>query len=409
MKRIAYISFVLAAAIALSSCNLDSGQGVFQMAHNATKKTSYTITDVYGHFTDDGVTKLLISRDGDLWTTWTDDQGRLRGEKVKELTGGTMSPIFINESGELFYAYKESRKDSEYRFASVAYETLVSEEEKDSFDYLTEGTAATPSFSDGPVTKFSSICFDLDTCQIIYGTASGTFYGKIENKSSASSLDVATSGSVDRASIVFGNDAVYSYYEDSDMEATPDDLLITRFSSSSSNTIDRISVDEDNIPMGYDADGGYFITFDGDLYRFDQSADNGFRRVDGGFVSDLRYRTRHTLILSTESGERQVGFIYRNGIYVNEVDSMYPDAKFTTAPRMLSIDNNDNDVISTAYIGKTSYEDETYGTVDRYLYATQNNSFIILELNQLNSSNRYTHYSMTAYEPSRHGQLENYI
>ena len=288
--------------------------------------------------------------------------------------------------------------DDAYLFASVPLATIAEAEAGDGFDYRSGGEALTPSFQGGTVTKFSSINLDLDTCQIIYGSGSQTYYGKIENKGEAEELAITTIGTVDRASIVFGNDAVYSYYEDSDMESAPDDLIITRFNGTAAETIDTISVDEDNIPMGYDPDGDYFITFDGDLYQFDSSADNnnGYTRVDGGFVSDLRYRTGHRMILSTEEGERHVAFIYRNGIYVNEPG-------LDTAPRMLSIDNNDNDIISTTYIGKRA------GTADRYLYATQNNSFIIVELGSLNEDNRYTTYSVSAYSPLTHGQLSEYL
>lgn len=397
MRRPCLIIITLMAV--LSSCNLDSGQGVFQMAHNATKKTEYTITDVYGSYDDNGTMKLLISRDGDLWATWSEAGDReMRAEKLLELTRSTMRPIFVNGSGTLFYAYKENMTDDAYLFASVPLATIAEAEAGDGFDYRSGGEALTPSFQGGTVTKFSSINLDLDTCQIIYGSGSQTYYGKIENKGEAEELAITTIGTVDRASIVFGNDAVYSYYEDSDMESAPDDLIITRFSGTAAETIDTISVDEDNIPMGYDPDGGYFITFDGDLYQFDSSADNnsGYTRVDGGFVSDLRYRTGHRMILSTEEGERHVAFIYRNGIYVNEPG-------LDTAPRMLSIDNNDNDIISTTYIGKRA------GTADRYLYATQNNSFIIVELGSLNEDNRYTTYSVSAYSPLTHGQLAEYL
>lgn len=397
MRRPCLIIITLIAV--LSSCNLDSGQGVFQMAHNATKKTEYTITDVYGSYDDNGTTKLLISRDGDLWATWSEAGDReMRAEKLLELTRSTMRPIFVNGSGTLFYAYKENMTDDAYLFASVPLATIAEAEEGNGFDYRSGGEALSPSFQGGTVTKFSSINLDLDTCQIIYGSGSQTYYGKIENKGEAEELAITTIGTVDRSSIVFGNDAVYSYYEDSDMEDAPDDLIITRFNGTAAETIDTISVDEDNIPMGYDPDGGYFITFDGDLYQFDSSADNnsGYTRVDGGFVSDLRYRTGHHMVLSTEEGERNVAFIYRNGIYVNEPG-------LDTAPRMLSIDNNDNDIISTTYIGKRA------GTADRYLYATQNNSFIIVELGSLNEDNRYTTYSVSAYSPLTHGQLSEYL
>ena len=97
MRRPCLIIITLMAV--LSSCNLDSGQGVFQMAHNATKKTEYTITDVYGSYDDNGTMKLLISRDGDLWATWSEAGDReMRAEKLLELTRSTMRPIFVNDA-----------------------------------------------------------------------------------------------------------------------------------------------------------------------------------------------------------------------------------------------------------------------------------------------------------------------
>ena len=101
---------------------------------------------------------------------------------------------------------------------------------------------------------------------------------------------------------------------------------------------------------------------------------------------------------SPDKGYRRLNDDLRHdyGIYVNEPG-------LDTAPRMLSIDNNDNDIISTTYIGKRA------GTADRYLYATQNNSFIIVELGSLNEDNRYTTYSVSAYSPLTHGQLAEYL
>ena len=129
MRRQGTTIMILALIAALTSCNLDSGQGVFQMAHNATKKTEYTITDVYGSYDDNGTAKLLVSRDGDLWSTWSEQgDSEMRAEKLMELTLSTMRPIFVNGSGTLFYAYKENMTDEAYRFASVSLSTIAEEE-----------------------------------------------------------------------------------------------------------------------------------------------------------------------------------------------------------------------------------------------------------------------------------------
>ena len=389
--------------ILLSSCNLDSNQGVLQMAYNATHKTGYTITDVYGTY--DSGTKVLMNRDHDLWYATTDGN-ELKQVKVKDLTRSMVTPIFINESGTLFYAYREDSR-SDFRFGSASIEDIAGE----SFSFI-ENLNVEGSELEG-ITKFYSTNLNLDECLIVYGTDKETYYCKITDKRTASSFSL--SGSVNlttnlkdidtRAATIFGTDALFVYYEDSDLENTPDKLAVIRVDGSSAEAV-TLGVDEDNIPMGYD--GGYFITFDGDLYQFSES-NNGYDRI-GGFVSDLRYRINHRLVLSNDDPDRNVGFMYRNGVYVRE------DNDNNVRPRILSIDNNDNDIISTSYIGhtETTKGEETY---DRYLYATQNNSFIILEvgpgtLNSSGSNPRYEYQvddsMLQQYNPRVHGDISQY-
>ena len=394
MKKINMLLITLI-MILLSSCNLDSNQGVLQMAYNATHKTGYTITDVYGTY--DNGTKVLMNRDHDLWYATTEGN-ELRQVKVKDLTRSMVTPIFINESGN-------SR--SEFRFGSASIEEIMSE--NFSFiDNLNEEGAELQG-----ITKFYSTNLNLDECLIVYGTDKETYYCKITDKRTASSLSF--SGKVNlttnledidtRAATIFGTDALFVYYEDSDLENTPDKLAVIRVDGTSPEAV-TLGVDEDNIPMGYD--GGYFITFDGDLYQFSES-NNGYDRI-GGFVSDLRYRINHRLVLANDDPDRNVGFMYRNGVYVREVNDN------NVRPRILSIDNNDNDIISTSYIGhtETTKGEETY---DRYLYATQNNSFIILEvgpgtLNSSGSNPRYEYQvddsMLQQYNPRVHGDISQY-
>ena len=395
MKKINMLLITLI-MILLASCNLDSNQGVLQMAYNATHKTGYTITDVYGTY--DNGTKVLMNRDHDLWYATTEGN-ELRQVKVKDLTRSMVTPIFINESGTLFYAYREDSR-SEFRFGSASIED-ISSENFSFIDNLNQEDAELQG-----ITKFYSTNLNLDECLIVYGTDKETYYCKITDKRTASSLSLSgevgptnlkdhAGNAIDtRAATIFGTDALFVYYEDSDLENTPDKLAVIRVDDSGSSAeAVTLGVDEDNIPMGYD--GGYFITFDGDLYQFSDS-NNGYDRI-GGFVSDLRYRINHRLVLSNDDPDRNVGFMYRNGVYVREVNDN------NVRPRILSIDNNDNDIISTTYIGKRA------GTADRYLYATQNNSFIIVELGSLNEDNRYTTYSVSAYSPLTHGQLAEYL
>ena len=402
MKKINMLLITLI-MILLSSCNLDSNQGVLQMAYNATHKTGYTITDVYGTY--ESGTKVLMNRDHDLWYATTEGN-ELRQVKVKDLTRSMVSPIFINESGTLFYAYREDSR-SEFRFGSASIEKIESE----SFSFIDNLNQDSAELQG--ITKFYSTNLNLDECLIVYGTDKETNYCKITDKRTASSLSLSDSVNLTtnlkdidtRAATIFGTDALFVYYEDSDLENTPDKLAVIRVDGSSAEAV-TLGVDEDNIPMGYD--GEYFITFDGDLYQFSES-NNGYDRI-GGFVSDLRYRINHRLVLSNDDPDRNVGFMYRNGVYVREVNDN------NVRPRILSIDNNDNDIISTSYIGRTETTkgEETY---DRYLYATQNNSFIILEvgpgtLNSSGSNPRYEYQvddsMLQQYNPRVHGEISQY-
>ena len=407
MKKINMLLITLI-MILLASCNLDSNQGVLQMAYNATHKTGYTITDVYGTY--DNGTKVLMNRDHDLWYATTEGN-ELRQVKVKDLTRSMVTPIFINESGTLFYAYREDSR-SEFRFGSASIEE-ISSESFSFIDNLNEEGAELQG-----ITKFYSTNLNLDECLIVYGTDKETNYCKITDKRTASSLSLSgevgltnlkdhAGNAIDtRAATIFGTDALFVYYEDSDLENTPDKLAVIRVDGTSPEAV-TLGVDEDNIPMGYD--GGYFITFDGDLYQFNDQSNNGYDRI-GGFVSDLRYRINHRLVLSNDDQDRNVGFMYRNGVYVREVNDN------NVRPRILSIDNNDNDIISTSYIGhtETTKGEETY---DRYLYATQNNSFIILEvgpgtLNSSGSNPRYEYQvddsMLQQYNPHVHGDISQY-
>ncbi len=403
MRRTAILLIMLLAAL-LASCNLDSNQGVLQMAFNATHKTSYTIIDVYGAYdNDDNGTKVLINRDWDLWYVETDGNDLVQ-HKVKDLTQGAVTPIFINGNGTLFYAYRPEHTGP-FSFGSASIDDIAS----DDFDF--SGSTSDSAELQG-ITKFDCVNLNLDECLIIWGTDENTYYKKIENKSSQTSFSL--SGSVDITTLstksgtsvntkgvtIFGTDALFAYYEDSDLDNTPNQLAVIRIVNGVPEAI-TLGVDEDNIPMG--SDNGYFITYDGDLYQFNTS-ENGYGRISG-FVSDLRYRINHRLVLSNE-GDRAVGFIYRNGVYVRE------NTADNVRPKVLSIDNNDNDIISASYIGHSTAQDGD----DWYLFATQNNSFIILEVGPGTLNDEGTRYNYTvsdsmlqSYEPQIHGQLSAYI
>ena len=403
MKKITVISIILITAL-LASCNLDSNQGVMQMAFNATHKTSYTIIDVYGAY--DNGTKILMNRDGDLWYAETVDNNIVQ-HKVKDLTQDSVTPIFINSDGTLFYAYRPERKEA-FSFGSANINEIA-DENFDFSKHLTESAELEN------ITKFDPVNLNLDECLIIWGTDDATYYSKIENKASVSSFSLSSVPLVDitsftgrnidsRGVIIFGTDALFTYYEDSDLENTPDQLAVIRIVDGQPEAI-TLGVDTDNIPMGYD--NGYFITFDGDLYQFDRDQNNGYRRIRG-FASDLRYRINHRLVLANDDSSRTVGFIYRNGVYVRENDGN------NTLPRIISINNNDNDIICSSYIGRTTHMkgDVSY---DRYLFATQNNSFIILEVGPGTLNADGTRYNYTvddsmlqAYNPRVHGQITEY-
>ncbi len=417
MRKAAFITTIMI-IIAFSACNIDSGSGVLQMAHNATEKTDFTISDVYGYCEIDDEMMLIISRDNDLWAT-----NGLSGDddsiKILDLTQGTMSPILVTDNGTLYYTYKEEIDDLNYKFAYVDINEIIEaekDENGDGFNYLQDGTPFTPNLEVSNVTKFNSFNMDLKTTQIIYGNDTSTYYAKIEDRNgiSGSDLNIVTYGEVDRASIVFGDNAVYSFYDDSDLpNASTDQIIVQKFDGrnvSVKNNTD-LTASRYYVPMGYD--DGLFITFNGYLYMFEEDEDkDGYAditRLSRGFVSDLKYRVGHRLILSTEDDFRDddgdyriVGFVYRNGIYYRSsaVEENYENPRGV----ILSINDNDNDVICTSYIGMRERSEYYY-----YLYATQNNSFILLEISKATRDNgRPEDYAMFAYDTA-YGTLDMFI
>ena len=129
MKKITVISIILITAL-LASCNLDSNQGVMQMAFNATHKTSYTIIDVYGAY-DNGTKALrgvdLRIDDGEF--VYDDAAGTLSlGSTTYYLptagSGGRYREIFDNEqfddAGNVV-SYDLHRYDDEYLHREFEY------------------------------------------------------------------------------------------------------------------------------------------------------------------------------------------------------------------------------------------------------------------------------------------------
>ena len=400
MKKLMLTAIILM-AILLASCNLDSNQGVFQMAHNATHKTEYDIIDVFGAY-NDGTEKLLINRDGDIWSVWVDDTG-IKQEQILDLTKETMHPVYVTHDGTLYYAY--AVKDGNTVTTDIRFGSVLVSDIDESFSYADESHLIPGGLNELGVTSFWSTNLNLDECLIIYKTGDATHYKKITGKNTATFTLEASTELAPRykGALAFGTDALYAYYEDSDLADTPDDLII--MDASGTYVVDNLGVDEDNIPMGYD--DGYFITMDGDLYRFDSSSETHSEVIDRGFVSDLRYRIGNRLIVSNEDDERAVGFIYRNGIYVRENDQ-YDE----THPQILSINDHDNDIMCASYIGKRV---KPSTEIDQYLFATQDNGFIVLSVGQgtLNDQHdRYSYssdYEIESYEPEDHGQLSEYI
>ena len=189
---------IMIAALTLVSCNLDSGQGVYQKVFNDTAKNYPKIQTVLG--TIDG--KLMIYANYDLYSfdgseKWTNeaDLSAYTGQN-----GGYGSVPFMAADGRIFFSYVDNagtaeRSDDRYRFFSSTLDEIKAGLEKEENRHEVEVTL--PSGESTEVIMFNGLYnFTMDETAVLYTLSTDnqgitdpddkiTHYGYIEKDSAS--------------------------------------------------------------------------------------------------------------------------------------------------------------------------------------------------------------------------------
>ena len=408
---------ILTVLILISSCNLDSGQGVFQQAFNASKKNYEMIQTVLGTTGDNNII-LYANRD-----VYEFDGTKMT--KIAEVSNELYFPIFV-EGDRFYFAYKnteafrtryfpesDAEADGYFRFFQVS-ENQLSTTEGITDTTLIENQEVTVSGADN-ITAFSVTIQDLEHIQVLFSLAGDnedksdpneytTNYGIIDRNSiSDSSFTISNiDNNIPATAGIIGLYGLRVFQDDSEMadgQAYLKDRNSFFYKNSPSESFTEIdcnwrrpnTVDTDEVIMGYD--GEYVIDLQGYVYRLDPSADRKRVRISSVNAPDLIYRRNNLMMVYEDSyagSDFKMGYLYEEGIYIN--DSAQEN------PYILRI-SDDNDLLTAGWIG-----DNGNG---KYLFATQENGFWIIELGEKDSNNRFKGSIHQYQEKNRFGETQD--
>ena len=407
---------ILTVLILISSCNLDSGQGVFQQAFNASKKNYEMIQTVLGTAGD----KIILYANRDVY-----EFDGTKMTKIAEVSNELYFPIFV-EGDRFYFAYKnteafrtryfpesDAEADGYFRFFQVL-ENQLSATEGITDTTLIENQEVTVSGADN-ITAFSVTIQDLEHIQVLFSLAGDnedksdpneytTNYGIIDRNSiSASSFTISNiDNNIPATAGIIGLYGLRVFQDDSEMadgQAYLKDRNSFFYKNSPSESFTEIdcnwrrpnTVDTDEVIMGYD--GEYVIDLQGYVYRLDPSADRKRVRISSVNAPDLIYRRNNLMMVYEDSyagSDFKMGYLYEEGIYIN--DSAQEN------PYILRI-SDDNDLLTAGWIG-----DNGNG---KYLFATQENGFWIIELGEKDSNNRFKGSIHQYQEKNRFGETQD--
>lgn len=383
------LTAAIAVLIVLASCNLDSGQGVFQQAFNATKNNYARIETVLG--TDENSNIIMVA-DGDLY--------RFTGsatEKIIDLTkyNSNNSGIvpFAAKDGNVYFIHNT---EDGVKMFYTAIDEIDGVADPDSNLLLTIAgkpeNAVTLSDISNPSFISSPTIFNLDEIQFLYKVDGDEkmHYGSVDFASISGNTITATGGTeVPEYSRIIGDGILRAYSNDSDVGYPDSNKLIIIDSSTTIDVTTNNNNEYDDVIMG--SDGHFAVDYEGDLMKIN-SGDNTLTTVDSSFAEDLIYRQNNFMPVYTDT-DKYIGYLYECGIYVHETSKTSEE---NYRPSLLQI-SDDNDLITSAWIGKSG---------DKYLMATQENGFWIVEVT---GSGETLKGSIHQYRPDTDGELSAYI
>lgn len=374
---------IILSVLMLLSCNLDSGQGVFQQAFNATKKNYEMIQAVLGVAED----KVIFQANKDLYSFDGVDT-----EKIAEISSQKYFAIFAHDDKIYFADQLTDKGKTSFFYATIEELNPSSGISESVINSNTVNVTIDDTSATGNIIHISTKIQDLDTIQVCYyldtdsvGNPNNKIkhYGLIDRDSiTENSFTISGTAEVPATATVFGIGALRVYQDDSEQADGSEYLknlesVIYRTSDSSKFNIIEIAdgnkVDVDKIPMGFDGDG--MVDLQGYYYHI---KDGKRTRIEGFNASDLIYRNNNIMMVYYDNNLK-LGYLYEEGIYVNDADKK--DTNGNPAPYIIPI-TDDNDLQTACWIGKSG---------NKYLFATQENGFWIAKLNEKKNDNgKYT-------------------
>lgn len=372
---------IILSVLMLLSCNLDSGQGVFQQAFNATKKNYEMIQSVLGVIDN----KLIIQANKDLYSF---DGNTIT--KIAEISSQEYFPIFVDDD-KIYFVDQVNEEHAKFFYAEInnlKSSSGVPEE-------IISRNVVTPKIDGSKVeniTNFSVTIHDLNTIQVCYSLDNDSttnpdekikHYGLVDRNSiNESSFTISGTAEVPATARIMGIGALRVYQDDSELADGTEYLknfesFMYRPSDSGDFTKIKIAdgnkVDADEIPMGFDGD--VMVDLQGNFYRISGNEKNIITGID---ANDLIYRANNIMMVYYDKEKSlKLGYLYEEGIYVN--DATKTDDSGNPVPYIITI-TDDNDLLTACWIGKSG---------NKYLFATQENGFWIAKLSDEKDNNEY--------------------
>ena len=414
MKKSIIATALILIALAVS-CNLDSSQGIYQKAFYDTPKDDITIQSVLGVYGN----SLLVYGNNDIYS-FSGTNPMTKTVELSAYSGGKdygYMPLF-SKDGYIFFSHRDIGEESDKTDDRVEiYAVTITQAQQESTSIFSEENRVKVTLNSEDIT--SSLAFitetknyNLDELQLLFKLSTDDLdpadpndmkihYGFINTDADidTSSRTININGGVEvhGASGIFGDHAVRTYAENSDIETNNTPLADINhmyiISSDGTNLDNDIAIEPDgNVQYEdfvYGTDGEYFITYEGDdLYRI--TGKTTYDSVNENFLSDQLYRSNNTMVTydipdGPDAGTK-IGYIYEEGIYINPGSG---------EPVFIDI-NDDNDFITSCWIGRSG---------SKYLMATQETGFWVIEL----AGTDYADSSVMRFDPERDGNLSEYL
>lgn len=411
MRKIISAAALILITMAVS-CNLDSSQGIYQKAFYDTPKDDITIQNILGVY---GNSILVYGNDIYSFSGTNPMKLEINMHVYKGGTEIGYVPLFTKD-GYLFFFHRDTGDTSANSDDSVkVYCVTIDQAKQESLSIFNEDTEVTVYLDGVDITDTLTFMretanYTLDQVQLFFNLRSDDLDPSDPNKkikhygfinladvdTQSRTITIHGGAKVHGSSGIFGDHAVRTYAENSDLETNNTPLADINhmyiISSDGKRIIHDITIEpDDNVQyenFAYGTDGEYFITYKGDdLYEI---TGNTYDSINDNFLSDQLYRLNNTMVTyeipdGPDAGVK-IGYIYEEGIYINPGSG---------EPVFVDI-NDDNDFITSCWIGRSGR---------KYLMATQETGFWVIEL----AGTDYADSSVMRFDPERDGNLSEYL